>query len=262
VHVVLALAAAALAGPPVGVDLEDGQRWETAPNALLDGPPGCWEVVGYATWDHDLGRWGSTRGEALFVGRMVDGVWGPFRVFPRGEYVDGAEAPIYVEEDRFTPFFGRVRGLRVRLDRSRDLQVDRSKDPRVEAVSTVDDVLSKLTQDVETWEVSWEEDAVVLTRTGTAGRKEAQVTSRTTFPGGGTIAETHSVALVGTYVHKGLFPARVRALDLRLEGRLEDGVVLPVRETLSFDLGLVVARVKASQEIVYRHVGACPDSPS
>ena len=65
---------------PDRVDVDNIEHWEAGMNRLLDGPEGCWELVGKASWEWDFGRFGSSRGDAAFIGRMRGGVWEGFHV--------------------------------------------------------------------------------------------------------------------------------------------------------------------------------------
>jgi hypothetical protein len=252
---------AAYGAPPPGLDFDAGEPWEARGEALLDGPPGCWELVGDASWNHDFGRWGATRGDAVFSGRMVDGVWGEIRVYPRGE-VTSAQSdglPVYEAAARFTPVSGQVRGLAIGLDGDRELQVKRSGDPRVDPVNTVRDILGKLTQDVETWWVAWDEErqGATLLRQTVAGRRDAEVENQVFFPGGGLDPVEYDLDLVGTYGHTSLIPARVDDLHVRLRARAVDGVVVPTAEALRFRVTVAGIGMSVSQTLAYRSVTRC-----
>lgn len=254
-------AIAALAGAEVP-DLDDPAGWEAAAPALQAGPPGCYEVVGRASWRHDLGRWGATRGDAVFAGRLEDGVWGGLRVWPTGEVTErrGEEGTeTFAEAVRFAPMIGRVRGLQVMLDDDRELVVRRSRDARIDPVNTVEDVLGRLSDDVETSWVTWDAEAgaVVLERTTVAGRSEAEVRTRTRFPEGGLVADAVDVELIGTYVHRGFVPARVDALEVHLRAHVDGDRALPAAEAVRFELALPLVRLVAAQTIEYTHVSPC-----
>ena len=102
----------ALAGAPANVDLNDLDHFELQAEAFLDGPPGCWEVVGKAVWDWDFGRFGLSRGSAVFASTLDDGVWGDFHIEPMGETNRErktlAETTTYRYEMRFSPLFGKL----------------------------------------------------------------------------------------------------------------------------------------------------------
>lgn len=256
------LAALWLALPPgrPSVDLEDPQ-WDARADALLDGPAGCWEVVGRASWSHDLGRWGSTRGNAVFVGRLEGGVWSRWKVFPLGEVeVNGSErAEIFGTAQRVTPLIGRVRGLAVGLDRTRRVRIARSRDRRIEPVNTARDVIERLGADESVaWWATAETEGVVLHRRMQVGRQDAPLSVEAVYPWGLGHPTRWTMSLGGTHVHEGWIPARVTALEVTLEGREEGGHVLPRWESLRMSLTVSpLVRVAARQTVDYRRVLPC-----
>jgi hypothetical protein len=251
-------------GPPI--DMADTTRWLDAPEALRDGPPGCWEVVGEARWNHDFGSWGATRGTSVFVAEWRDGVWGELSMAPAAEVVrgprEGEERPLHYapEAVRFVPLVGRVRGLSVGLDEDRALMVRRSLDTRIEPVNTLTDVLEKTGSVSASW-ARWEDGAVVVREAGDRGGNDAVVV-RTVFPGGLVPATQVLVALDGSYRHDLLGLVRVTQLDVELRGRLvRDGLVLPTSERMQVELKLLGRTVRAAQTIRYRRVAPCVENP-
>lgn len=244
----------ALASPP---EEDDPSAWSAAADRLPRGPAGCYEVVGLASWDHDLGRAGAWRGQAVVAGRIRDGVWGRLKLWPKGEIIDkpGApDVPVYGKDLRFTPLVGQVRNLRVSLQDG-ELRVDRSVDPRIDPVNTVMDVVGKLTKGVQTEWITREPEGVVLHRVGEAGRREAEVQVTARFEGDAPVS--WDLDLVGTYVHPGWIPAKVEDLRVRMRGRVEGGEVLPVSESLDFRLKLPLWTITVSQSIEYTSVVPC-----
>src|SRR5690554_4018083 len=93
---------------PTEVDPHDVDRYAQQADRLLEGPAGCWELVGEAKWDWDAGRLGANRGSAVFAGRMTDGVWGEFYVRSLGQIVRGrgknaSPTRHYANDLRFIP---------------------------------------------------------------------------------------------------------------------------------------------------------------
>src|SRR5687768_16599351 len=113
----MVLTVAAGAAMPPDVNLDDVLRWESAAERLLEMPGGCWEWVGEAKWDWDVGRWGGSRGDAVFAGRTRDGTWGSVHLEPMGELLEGEQAPLTpvydATEARFAPLVGKFEGARV-----------------------------------------------------------------------------------------------------------------------------------------------------
>ncbi len=80
----LALIAAASAAPPPEVDLDDVTGWSARGRALLEGPPGCWELEGQAQVRVAMFLPGGLVGKPQrvettlagpFSGRLEDGLW-------------------------------------------------------------------------------------------------------------------------------------------------------------------------------------------
>jgi hypothetical protein len=237
--------------------IDDPAPWDHAADALIDGPAGCWEVVGRASWDHDFGRLGGTRGDAVFAGRLVDGVWGKMTIWPQGEIVDRKgedSAEQFGEEPRFSPMIGRVRGLAVRLDGDRDLSVTRSTDEAIEAVNTVRDLMDSLTADVETVDAAWDADADGVKLTRLAESRGADVRTEVLFPGGGLVPARWDVTIDGP-LHKGL--VKVSDFAVHLRGRVVGDQVLPDAEAVRLELHLAAFTVTARQTIVYTSVEEC-----
>ena len=261
----IALAALAIE-PPAGVDAQDPDRWDALADQVLTGPQGCWDVVGRARWQHDLGPWGSTRGEAIFVGRLRDGVWGAIEVFPQAGLERGKRGNEQIalsDSPRFTPLVGQVRGLAVRLDGDKRLAITRSGDPRVDPVNTAADVIGKLKAPTYTTWSRWDAEAgaVELARSYEVGRKGAELRQSVRFPGGGDAPDRMDLRLMGPYVHKGIVPARVPHLEATVLVRPSPQGPLPVAERLRFALSLLVVRIEGAQTIEYKHLAPCPPAP-
>lgn len=220
-------------------------------DALIDGPVGCYEVVGHVAWNHQLGRFGSTRGSAVLAGRLEDGIWGPFTLFPLGE-VDEAAVRTYVKSERFTPLTGRVRRLAVRIvDRS--LEVTRHYDEDVAAVATARDVLEQLRGDrASTLEASIASGVTTLVETVHVGRRATGARVEATFREG--VPQRWSLTLERPYVHDPLGLARVTDLEVEVLGT---DAGLPLAERAMFALSLAGLRATAAQTIHWRSVTPC-----
>lgn len=259
-------ALAALAAAPEGVDLEDHAPWIAGSEALMDGPPGCWELVGQAAWSYDFGRLGEMRGNAIFAGRLVDGVWKGFHVEPLGEIVRmGRDRPShqYVPEQRFTPLIGlRYEGSTSISAGESGVAVETEQDDTTAPTNVLRELLADLGGDAEyTW-AEWddEREGVLLRRVvplgGGASAPEADV--RTFFPGVGTQPTRVDVAFPERFM-AGEGMARVRVQDARvqLRGRVVDGRVLPVAEAYSARIGVVGFDFGFAQTLQYTSAVAC-----
>lgn len=274
----------ALAGPPEGVDLEDTARWEDGVDAMLDGPAGCWEVVGRATWNHDFGRFYATRGDAAFVGKLVDGVWTDFAVQPMGEVrkeVRKRERTVYDAEQSFFPLLGRIEP-RKRGSEDEDKKRKKSKKadeegPSVEvsvagdaggetvAVNALRESLNDMSEQVEYSWAEWDDEAqaVVLERVvplKRAGNTEARV--RAVFPEGGAAPTRMTVTFPESFMTQSTPAARVQDAVVQLRGRVVDRQVFPSAEAFSVGIGVFGFRFHMAQTIRYTHVNVCASPPA
>ncbi len=284
----LLLAAAAAAAPPAGVDLDDLDHWEGQAERFLDGPAGCWEVVGRVAWHWDAGRWGGSRGSAVFASRMRDGVWGPFHVEPLGEVVrerrSGVESLLYAYEPRWAPLFGQVDGeIRVSNDpRDRpDLPVeasDREASGREEGrrarrrsrggsdedppgpTNLLRRGLDRISgsRSVTSW-TRWDEERgeVMLHRAfpidGAAVGKEAEQTVR--FPAGGP-PDAMDVAF--PQWTQGTLPrVRVTRAEAHLRARPAGGALFPSASSFKLDFRVLGFPVSGAQSITYTSIRPC-----
>ncbi|MCO4746175.1 MAG: hypothetical protein KC912_15365 [Proteobacteria bacterium] len=278
----LLLAGLALAGPPEGVDLEDTARWEKGVDAMLDGPSGCWEVVGRATWNHDFGRFYKTRGDAAFVGKLVDGVWTDFAVQPMGEVRkerEKVEKTVYDEDQMFFPLLGKVerrereqsdedegkRSRRSNRRRSRDEDESASSDDGDRlARNALTESLNSLSEDVEYSWAKWDEETghVVLERVVPlkgGGSSEARLSAR--FPDGGSVPTRMTVTFPESFMTNNTPAARVQDAVVQLRGRAVDGEVFPSAEAFSLGIGVLGFRFHMAQTIRYTDVHTCLRPP-
>jgi len=78
---------------------------------LIDGPPGCWEVVGEAHWRWDFGNRGLSTGRVVFVGLLDNGLWRDVKVESPGEAYRVGNHPVeirYPRDLRATPLVGQL----------------------------------------------------------------------------------------------------------------------------------------------------------
>jgi len=253
------LVAAALAAPPPGVDLEDLDGWATAADRLLDGPPGCWEVVGRADWNHDGGQFGFTRGSAVFAGRLEEGVWSEFHVESLGEvFREGREEErhVYRDEQLFVPLMGRYEDDD---DEGGEDTLEGGSAP----VNVVRDLLSDLEGSAEyTW-ATWDEEAqgVVFTRVVPIGKRAnaPEVTLDVFFPNGDVVPEHGDVKFPERFWIHDLPPVVVRDAQVQLRGQRWGEDVFPAAEAFSVELRALGFRFRAAQTIRYRSFVPCAE---
>jgi len=257
----------ALAAIPAHVDLNDLDRWEAGAEEVLDGPSGCWEMVGRASWNWDIGRFGASRGDAIFVGRLEDGVWQEFHLEPLGEVVRekgrrGAEAQVYqINEPRFAPLVGKLVGRRVKIagsdnDAPEDEEVD-DKGPNNLVRRALDDLGGSVDTSWAQWDAKRE--GVTLFRNvplnDSSRPPEAEVTAF--FPGGLERAVSVDVVFPKRF-YKGTFPRwRLDNAVVHIRGRPSRSGVFPTVESFSFEFGVFGFTFTGAQTIKYKSARRC-----
>jgi len=255
----------ALAAMPPDVDLSRLDTWDGAADKLLDGPPGCWEVVGKASWDWDLGRFGGSRGDAVFAGRIDDGVWSEVLLAPMGEVVrdrKGHELQVYAKEARFAPLVGMLTGRRIRVATD-DEEVELDAEEQAEASNALRRTLDRVSGTAITSWADWDDvaGAVVLHRAIPIGDKarapEAEVA--VTFPSGDLLPSALDLAFPERF-KDGTWPNRftVKNAEAHVRGTIVSGMVFPASEAFRFDFGLFGWWGRGAQTIQYTQIKACP----
>jgi len=246
--------AVALAGPPEGLDLEDPTPWDEASRQLFEGPPGCWEIVGKATWNHDGARFGVSRGSAAFAGRLVDGVWGEdMFIEPLGEIVrDGprdVERRVYRDDAQpFMPLLGRH-------------QASPDGDGDDVATTALDGLLGELQGEARyTW-VKWDDDhdAVIFTEVVPVGDKNdaPEITVDVRFPDGRPLPSRADVTFPERLVVHDFPVVAAKNARVELRGTSAGGHVFPAAEAYSADFGVLGMKFHSAQTIQYRSIRPC-----
>ncbi len=271
------LALGAFAAPPDGVALDRVEVWDAGARAALDGPPGCWEVVGRATWDYDAGRFGSSQGDAVFFGRLVDGVWVDVRVSPLGELARerSEEASlIFSSEPRFVPLLGQIGPASFydpgdgappdADDDDRGSKRREAKDPEPEGPENViEQVFAELEGGAETVWASWREAtrSVEVVRVVPLGKgAQAPVAEvRVRFPEGGTEPDRVDISFPPQFM-VGDGPVRARVEGARVEASvrpLADGASFPTAEAYSFTASVLGLQFTGAQSVKYTNAVRC-----
>ncbi len=266
------LTLAALAQVPDGVDVEDLDRWDAGADAFLDGPAGCWELVGHATWEWNFGRFGTSRGDAAFVGRLDDGVWTGFHIESMGEISRRGkqeELWTYNDEPRFAPMFGKLSGGRVTVSGDDGEVVTSRRSNDGTPGNLLRQSLDELSTDVETAYAQWDSS-----RSGVVYLRVVPLNDRTNapstevssfFPGGASVPTTMEVAFPEKFT-RGTFP-RFKVVGARadLRAKTHGSQIFPEAEAVSFEIGVLGFRFSGAQTIQYRSARRCeapePDGP-
>jgi hypothetical protein len=249
------MVAAAFAGVPEGVNVEQVDLWDDRANALQDGPDGCYEVVGRTTWDWDLGRHGGSQGNAAFMARYEDGIWLdvytrslgedtwerrdlPVRVFPHGEV-------------RFVPLVGRLA----------DHYGSYGEEGVAENLSQ--SLIDQFSQGVSYAFVEWDDAAqeVRVQRVvpfGT-GAEAVQVAH---FPEGGALPTRLDTTVDTSVAIPGFRGAKVRHAEAHVLGVAVGEQVFPTTEAFQVSASAFGARIEGAQTVRYltwRRCGAAVD---
>lgn len=277
----------ALAQVPPDIDLDDLDRWEEESARVLDGPSGCWEMVGHASWNWDAGRFGSTRGDMIFVGRLEEGVWQEFHLEPMGEVARSrkqSERRIYGYEPRFVPLFGRLQGDIVvsnrkgetRMGDDSDKADDEDKDrgrrrsrdegaaESSEPSNLVREVMDEISGSADSSWAKWdrEQQAVMLERRIPLGDgARVPVANETTvMPSGGPAVAMD--LLFPEKFYRGTFPRfRISNASVRVRTRPSNGELFPTLESYQAEFGVFGFTVKGAQTIRYKSARRCVVPP-
>ncbi len=256
--------AVALAQVPEGVDLEDMDRWDAGAEVFLDGPPGCWELVGKASWHWDFGRLGKSRGDAAFIGRLRDGVWEGFHIEPLGEVTRRgreAESRQYSDEPRFAPMFGQLPGGSISIEAGDRNSIRGERNRDATPGNLLRTALDELSTEVEIGYAQWDRsrNGVVYHRSLPLNRgHRAPDTSVVTFFPEGSALPTEYVVTFPERFHRGRLP-RFKITDARAELRAEPsgGRLFPVAEAVRFDIGVLGFSWSGAQTIQYLRATPC-----
>ena len=242
------------AGVPEGLDLEEVTPWEERSGQLLAGPPGCWEIVGNASWNYDFSPFGTSKGDAVFVGRLDEGVWTDFHVEPLGEVRTrgkrGEPEEVFSMRRRFQPMLGR-------MERPPAEDEEEERDP----LNALEASLEELGRDVEISWLTWDDEGgdLVLHReipVGDAGKARAKVQTR--FRGGASVPSHLAVRFDQPFM-VGELPrrAKVTSAEVQLFARGFRGHAIPSKESARFTISVLGLSMGGAQSIAYRKASPC-----
>lgn len=262
------IASLALGGPPADLDMDDPAPWETRAKALLDGPPGCFEVVGRASWDWRIAGMVEDRGDAVFLGVLDDGEWKDIQVFPLGRIQGkpGDTGPkTYSEGQAFVPLIGRKGSWEMTLGNN-GVDTRQTTPEEGGATNVVQELLADLTGDTEVSWLSWDDtsNSLLLHQSMTVGEgrnpPEAVVTTR--FPGGSTLPTAVDVKFPPEFRLGRLARLRVQDARIQIRGQVVDGVALPRAEAFTMKASLLGFSGTGAQTLDVRQVTPCRRAPA
>lgn len=260
----------AFAAPPDGVDPQDLTRWEAGSEALLAGPPGCWELsgkialtgVGYTP----ASRW--TRAGRVdhlfvgsFVGKLEDGVWSSFAydLSPADKPGEPAKVdfPVY-------PGVGKIaedvpqRTNPPEEGEGDDLEIDPDGEG---AVNLLKKILDDLEPSTATAYADWREDdrAIHLFQdvpVSKAARAET-VTVETMFPGGGPATALDATFPRRLKVGDSLIKVSIFDAQVHIRTQQAGDVVLPALDSLSFGVGALGFTLAYEQKLTFERAVRC-----
>ncbi|MEN0064768.1 MAG: hypothetical protein AAGA48_21665 [Myxococcota bacterium] len=276
----LLMATVATASAPPNIRLDDIEKWENAAEQLLDMPPGCWEWVGQASWDWHTGKYGKTRGDAVFAGKTVDGQWGEIALQPLGELQQrnarDREQRVYADKARFVPMVGRLPGGRVVVAGDDD---DAGTVEDTEALNVLRQVLSRIGGEAFTSWAEWDEarGGVVLNRAiPLASNRKEEVKVQIFFPSGGDVPSLLDVRFPAKFkaalrgknddtqlgkIRMGLFAWTIKNAEVHVRGLIRGNVVYPSSEAFRFKFGFLGFRYHGAQTVVYKQSTRCENQP-
>lgn len=235
------------------VSMDEADALDARALALLEGPPGCWEIVGKAGWDWTFSRFGALAGDAVFAGRMEDGVWKSFALFPNGETVQRrkeSDVTRFTAEERFRPLIGDLSTGRVATG-----TVDSDEPP----VNALDDFFAELSENVWTSEVVPGKARSVVVRRNVAMDGGGQAVLEATFPDRDGPATAIELVVPDSFrVKDAPLGTRVApGATAQLRGRVQDGVLVPTAERFAFTVKWMGLTFAGAQRIDYTQVVRC-----
>lgn len=268
-------AVAAHAAMPPTVDLQDVGRWEDAADLIVEMPRGCWEWVGQGSWDWDVGRFGGSRGDAVFAGRTTDGTWGSILLRPLGEEQwEGKDLPMRVydvREARFAPLVGKLVGSKVTVAGPDGKPMDDAGlEENAEASNTLRRVLDELTGEAYTSWAEWDDlrQGVVLHRALPLEGGHGEADAAIFFPGGGTLPTALDLTFPDSFKAGSIPRWTIKDAEVHLRGTIHSGQVFPSSEAFSFGFSVFGWKFHGAQTVEYRHAARCsngepvaPDRP-
>ncbi len=258
------LVRASFAAMPASVDLDDVGRWEDHADALTEMPDGCWEWVGDASWAWDVGRFGGSKGDAVFAGRTSDGVWGSLLLRPLGEEKwEGRDLPLRVydvREARFAPLVGKLVGSRVTVAGPDGKPLaDAGLEENAEASNTLREALDELTGEAYSSWAEWDDlrGGVVLHRMMPLEDGNDEVAVAIFFPGGGLLPTELDLDFPESFRTGSIPKWTVRDAEVHVRGTIHGDRVFPSSETFTFGFSVLGWKFSGAQTVRYRHAARC-----
>lgn len=238
---------------------DDPAVYEQAAPRLLAGPRGCWELVGRATWNWQFGRFGESRGDALFAGRLDGGEWKGWYLQALGEVERrGAEGPrtVYRAENRFAPLVGRIQGGRGGV--TNDNSVKPEKSAEASPSNILKEALAELGGGVSSVYTRLDGDDVILDESVPLdGSRSKDYSVQTRFPKGEPVPTAMDVVFPESFHLKAFPNPKVEGAGAQVRGRLVDGELVPTAEAFHMNVQALGFTISGAQTIQYTHAERC-----
>jgi len=270
-----------LAPPPAVTPavLDDVGRWEQAARVLLDGPPGCVEVQGTATFQvafFSPGGWlgpGERRdlvSKGHFEGRLQGGTWTALRT--TWDPVEDGDA---LHIDQVHPIVGKVqpaadapapdppgKGSVSISSSGSGTSIDVAGGSEG-ALGLLDQIMHDIDPAVTTAYASWEGErrSVVLHQLVPLEHDGGDLEVQVSFPEGGPPLSLDAVFPPRVRAGDGLVKMRVLDAQLHLRSRNTELGVLPGEEGASMVVGVLGYTLGVDQRLSYDRARACPAAP-
>lgn len=244
----LLLALSVAVAAPEGVPVTDADVWEARWPAIVEGPAGCWEVTGRATWTWDAGRMGSNRGNASFVGILEDGLWKDVVIRSLGEdATERGEATVHVfphGKARFVPLVGKFDAALIQREDVGD--------------NVIMGVVDELGGEVLTSWSDWDDkrEAAVLHREIPL-RAGGRATMEVLFPDGQDLPTRMDLDFGSSFTLPDKRMVRVRDAEAHVRGRAVGGMVFPEAEAFTFSASVLGFRGFGAQTLRYEAFRPC-----
>ena len=228
----------------------DSAVYEQAWRPIQDGPPGCWEVVGRASWDWNGARFGGSEGDSAFVGRLEDGVWTGFHIRSLGEDRRERRRPTRRVYDHGRQTFVPLVGRRTPTDYGEDM-----------GENALAFAVGELGSSVDYAYVERAADGVLLKRTiPFDDSSDRTIAMDVFFPGDETLPVAADVTFPDRFPVPRFRLAKVHDAEAHIRAKIVGGMVFPEVETFRFDVKVLGLSMSGAQTIQYRSFRPCGGS--
>ena len=243
--------------PPAELDLDNVDPYMDNSDKLLEGPTGCWELVGSVSWSWEFGRFGSTKGDAVMVGRFEDGKWTSIRGLPKGEQIRrGKEIAktVYNADNRFVPLIGKIEYSAEEI-----AEVEAGAPSESQTVNLLEEMVEELTTEVSSSYLKWDDGPgqLVLVTEHDLEKSKGEAQTLVRFAADSTLPIQLDIVGPESFPVRRIPPIRLDNVRVRLRGTPHGQTVVPTYETFSFEARVLGIRGHGKQTIDYVQASRC-----